>query len=827
MYSLKLSRNRRLIHTRRFKFKILVIILTFCIIASLQQLLASQLSNYTIHSQQSFNQPQYYPLTQTVDPKLYQPIANWVGRLILPKQDKLNSNSDWVWFEVQYAPSETELIGKRVRLEWKNQPELKAYVKAVTRDVNFTPATLASQKQGNIHPSRLNNLSQVTPLRSLAGGRPNDDVIVTLDDADFVEVNNQEILQINKEPVLATGRFYGLVDIESNNKQLFQVRHYNPDSGDFNGEKETIYIPQQVVDTRNIPPSTTNKLAESTVTKGWYIYGAKNKEGIFTVQALTPYSLFQLQPDNLILKPQTAQNYLKRYWEITPEDKGKLTRVLIDPTSTESEYPVSKWQEGDKAIVLNVFGGIGGEKAESLGVPKTITGHFAFGIAEIIRSPFTKELEFDIKYHQIYAHNSDGIISGTHTWADYMGNLQRGWLFTRPVADILVKFDPVIQDYNFDDITISPLNEFERQLQIMMARYRVGDGTGNATVTPATSCIQDSSQALYAAIAIIKQKIKSNPKIQNWLQQHPNHPQTLRFQQLTNLSKQLEQQLLPLRIVRSDWESSVDTLAGIGDTTQPFIDSSIWAALTSWRTMMPRQAQDELATLFWKQKAKLWFLQTYQVGGWNPEIAPLAPTPLFGQIKLPFTNVPIISILLNRILASLTIPTWHDWLIAALAILAYTTIALPLGFSTGFLQLQIWAAKPIEYFFLMLRCAITPAIAEELFFRVLFLPHPSTAVNWQIWNLWAALSLLIFILYHPLNAKTFYKDGYPTFFQPIFLFLAALLGITCTITYALTSSLWIIIFIHWLVVVLWLAFFGGIDKLKHKEMQTELNTINF
>jgi len=43
--------------------------------------------------------------------------------------------------------------------------------------------------------------------------------------------------------------------------------------------------------------------------------------------------------------------------------------------------------------------------------------------------------------------------------------------------------------------------------------------------------------------------------------------------------------------------------------------------------MMPRQAQDELATLFWKQKAKLWFLETYQVGGWNPEIAPLAPTP--------------------------------------------------------------------------------------------------------------------------------------------------------------------------------------------------------
>ncbi len=811
--------KRKLSINGRFRQKILVIILIICTsLTFIQQLLASQQSNYTIHSQQSFNQPNYYPLTQTVNPK-YQPIGNWVGKLILPKKPEINSdanNSDWVWFEVQYAPPEAEnLIGKVVRLEWQNQPQLKSYVKAVTRDVKFTPATLASQKQGNIHPQRLNNLSQVTPLRSLAGARTNDDVIVTLYDAEVVEARNQQILQINKEPVLATGRFYGLVDIISNNRELFQVRHYNPDSGDFiNGEQETIYIPQQVVDTRNISPSTINKLAESTVSKGWYIYGAKNEQGIFTVQAIAPRSLFQLQPDTVILNPKTAQNYLKKYWEITPKDKGTLTRVLIDPTSTD-EYPVSKWREGDKAIVINVFGGIGGEKAESLGVPKTITGHFAFGIAEIIRSPFTKELEFDIKYHQIYAHNCDGIISGTHTWTDYMGNLQRGWLATRPVTDILVKFDPVTQDYNFDNITISPLNEFERQLQIMMARYRVGDGTGNATVTPAASCIQDSSQALYAAIAIIKQKIKSNPKIQDWLQQHPNHPQTLRFQQLSSLSNELEKQLLPLGIVRADWESGVDTLAGIGDTKETFRDSSIWAALTSWRTMMPRQAQDELATLFWKQKAKLWFLQTYQVGGWNPEIVPLAPTPLLGQIKLPFSNVSIISIILNRILASAFIPTLHDWLIAALALLIYTVIAIPLGFSTGFLQLQILSAKPIEYFFLTLRCLITPGITEEFFFRVLFLPHPTEAVNWQRWSVWAALSLLIFILYHPLNAKTLYKDGYPTFFDPQFLLLATLLGLTCTITYALTGSAWTIIFIHWLVVVLWLLVFGGIGKLSN------------
>ncbi|MEO1374529.1 MAG: CPBP family glutamic-type intramembrane protease [Cyanobacteria bacterium J06635_10] len=182
-----------------------------------------------------------------------------------------------------------------------------------------------------------------------------------------------------------------------------------------------------------------------------------------------------------------------------------------------------------------------------------------------------------------------------------------------------------------------------------------------------------------------------------------------------------------------------------------------------------------------------------------------------------------ISIILNRILASVFIPTMHDWFIASLALLVYTAIALPLGFSTGFLQLQIYATKPINYFFLILRCLLTPAITEEFVFRIFFLPHPTEVfllkkiswvpVNWQKWSLWAALSLLMFIIYHPLNAKTFYRDGYPTFFEPIFLTLATLLGLTCTITYALTGCAWIIIFIHWLVVVLWLLIFGGMDKL--------------
>jgi len=189
--------------------------------------------------------------------------------------------------------------------------------------------------------------------------------------------------------------------------------------------------------------------------------------------------------------------------------------------------------------------------------------------------------------------------------------------------------------------------------------------------------------------------------------------------------------------------------------------------------------------------------------------------------KLSFVNMSLISIILNRILASLFIPSLDDWLIFILAVLTYAAIALPLGFSTGFLQLQIYTTKPINYLFLILRCLITPAITEEFFFRVFFLPHPTEVINWQKWSLWASLSLLMFIIYHPLNAKTFYRDGYPTFFDPIFLILTTLLGLTCTITYALTGSAWIMIFIHWLVVVLWLLIFGGMHRLEHKEGDKE------
>ncbi len=785
-------------------------------------------NNYTIHQHQTFNQPQFYPLSQTVDSQLYQPVAEWVGRLILPTPEQIRSGSDWVWLEVQVAPLQHQnLVGKVLRLEWQDQPEIKSYLKAVKRDVHFTQDTKSSIASGIVNPQRLDGRLQVGPLHSLAGARPHDNVIVGLNDVKLLENVGTSTLQIDHEPVQVTGRFYGLVkilnpEITSSRypaspvcpgklpcpSDFFQVRHYNPISQNFDGVLETIRIPQQVFDSRNIPPSTPRQLETSPAGKaGWYIYGAQDAQGIFVVQGIAPRSLFQLQSEQRIFGQEPGIKYIKQQnWQFI--DKGTIRKVLLEPQTSTS----TGWKPGDQALLIHTFGGIGGQKGETIS-GYTVTGHFAFGLALVVRDPFTQELQFSIQYQQVYAHNPDGIIAGKQSWTEFMGNLQRGWVATRPTSDVLIKYAPVTEDYDFGGIKLSPLGEFLKQLQVMMARYRVGDGTGNATVTPATSCVQDSSQALYITIKAIQQQVVGNPSIQQWLTNHPQDEQTLRFQKLISLGADLERQLTPLRIVRADWEHNAEYLTGIGNTSSAVKDGSIWAGLSSWQTMMPRLAQDELATLFFKHGAKLWFLRTNQIGGWNPDIIPLAPTGLLGQITIPLTNLAPIPGIFQRLLLSLALPQPQDWLIVGVILFIYGAIALPFGFRSGFLHFSFTTANWWQQLQIALKAAIFPALSEELCFRVLPLAHPIEVINWQKWGLWAAFMISLFIFYHPFNAKTFFKAGIPTFFDPIFLTLAGFLGLTCTVAYAMTGSLWAIAFIHWMVVVVWLLGLGGLKKL--------------
>ncbi len=770
----------------------------------------------------------------------YHPNGEWIGKLILPTPTQIAQSKliDWVWIEIHHAPDlQQQLTGKTVVLTWQSQSAIQADSRQVTTDIHFTPATIASQHRGNLHPHRLNGRKQVGALQSLAGARSVDDVWVKLGGVALADVG---IMTIDREPIQITGTLRGLVTILGTDlnrpdtvkpeslpvacpgtqpcpSEYFRVQHYNSLSQQFDGQIETVRIPQVSATAAGLYPSTIRDLDRSPAgIQGWYIYGdiTPAPQPIFTVAALEPRSLFTFTPTRTITTPADRLNYFNyQHWQATSQQKGQLSQVSFSKSTPKL---------GTKALLIHLFGGIGGKTADQPGVWQTVTGHFAYGMATVVQDEFTQQLQWSIDYSQIYAHNPDGIVAGKQDWATYLGNLQRGWLATRPVADLLISYPPVTEDYDFGGIKISPLTELQRQLHIFAARYRTGDGTGISSVSPATSCVQDANQALYITIQRLSENVRSQPQIQAWITNHPQSPQTRRFQELQTLGTELETALAPLRIVRQDWQQNTAKLAGISQ--QQFrASTNPLAGLLSWRTMLPRGAQDGIGKIFSHRGAEIWFLNTNQVGGHNPDIIPIAPTILFGQMG-------ILAILMIRIWAGLvTIPANSIECLAVVGILGgYGIMAMCFSWKYGFLQFSRPENRQPprairQEIIAICQLFLLPALVEEVLFRLLLIPHPietPTATDLLFWSL---VSLCLFIIYHPLNALTFYPAGKPTFMDWRFLTLAGCLGICCLSVYLFTGSIWSAVVIHWLAVVIWLNFLGGKQRLQISNFRVTKN----
>jgi len=791
-------------------------------------------SSYTLGQAAPFNRPDYYPIVNPSSPDdLYRPVGDWIGRLILPDAAEFEgaaAPTDWVWVELSHTPpAAQDLLGQTVRLEWSATPLLPNYPDLVRHDIRFSEEASTVIAQGNVLPTRLNGRQQVGPLQSLAGARPHDDVEVLLDRVQRVESrNNVSILQTDWEPIQITGRLYGLVNIlrldESRSdappvdcptqpnctSEYFRVQHYNGASGQFDGAEAVVRIPQQPADRNGRFLSTPHDLQHSPAgTAGWYLYGAYNSAGMFTVQALKPRSLVQLQPTEVVLGKRAGRTYIgQQNWQHMAARKGTLQSVIVDPQQKTVEGAIAQWQEGDTALLIHLFGGIGGDNGESSPL-FTVTGHYAYGLATVIREAITGELQFAIRYQQIYANNTNAVVSGTLDWTAYMGDLQRGWLGTRPVSDSLIKFDALARPFQFGNeaLPVSILRELLIQTQVLTARYRTGDGMGFAAVTPATSCVQDSSQALFIAIERLKQSILGNEAMQTWLQEHPNDPESLRFRRVVAVGDALNAILVPRGIVRPDWKQNAEFLAGISGSGTLGYEASLKNAFLSWRSIMPRQAHDEVNQILLNAGAQLWFLRTNQVGGFDPTLSPIAPTTVLGQI-------PLLSNPLNRFLSALLTPLqFRGWMLLLAALGLYGAIALPYGLKTGFLHATLPALPRWLFPLMLLRLFFLPALGEEAV-RVLIVPHPSEGVGVGSWVAWAALSLGLYVLYHPVNARMFYPAGAPTFYTAPFLCLCTLLGLACTLLYAMTGSLLGLVLLHWVVVSLWILCLNGYSKLQ-------------
>jgi predicted Abi (CAAX) family protease len=106
-----------------------------------------------------------------------------------------------------------------------------------------------------------------------------------------------------------------------------------------------------------------------------------------------------------------------------------------------------------------------------------------------------------------------------------------------------------------------------------------------------------------------------------------------------------------------------------------------------------------------------------------------------------------------------------------------------------------------------------PALGEELLFRGTLLPHPGEATPWPVLLAWSALGIGLFVLYHPLAGRLWYRRAERVFHDPRFLLQTALLGVATTALYQASGSLWPAVLLHALAVLVWLERLGGSQHL--------------
>lgn len=782
-------------------------------------------SSYALVQRAPFNRPDFYPLERRPNPALYRPHADWIGRLILPEPaEAAASGEDWAWLEVEQAPAAAaHLVGRRVPLAWADLPRLRALVALLTTDIHLGVEARSLAAQGNVVPWRLDGRTRVGPLQSLAGARPEDDLTVRLEGVELADAASLSaplparvegpVLRIPTPPVQISGRWMARVKLlralpgrAGEAGDLFRVRHYDPRSHGYGGPEETVRIPSQ-------PPNRDGRrifdaagLLDNPIgAEGWTLYGAPAADGLFTVQGLLPQALVQLKPDGQLRGTGAGLGHLARgNWDAAATRRGSFRRTALEPDAMPRP-----WALGDHALLIHAFGGIGGPGGEP--TPGfTVTGHFAFGEAEVIADPFGGEPRFDLRYHQIYANNPDGIVSGSQEWSAWSGDLQRGWLGLRPISDVLVRQDPAL------------LAALRLQAEVLMARYRSGDGRGVAAVTATTSCVQDSAQALWTTVELLRQGLLSGPS--------PSAGQAGG----ESLGRSIEGVLVPFGIVRPDWHGNAELIAtalraadraepgsGVGSgvssvgpavapgpTVGPFQRGlSPLDALLSLHSILPRRGHDAFAALFLRRGAPLWILRTNQIPGANTRYEPLAPSLLLGRL-------PLVGELQRRLADGLLAPLDERQVALCLLGLAlYAAVALALGLGSGFLEPGHPWPRPRRLLSAAASLLPMPALGEELLFRGALLPHPGEGTPWPVLLAWSALGIGLFVAYHPLAGRLWYRRAERVFHDPRFLLQTALLGVATTALYQGSGSLWPGVLLHALAVLVWLERLGGSQLL--------------
>lgn len=164
--------------------------------------------------------------------------------------------------------------------------------------------------------------------------------------------------------------------------------------------------------------------------------------------------------------------------------------------------------------------------------------------------------------------------------------------------------------------------------------------------------------------------------------------------------------------------------------------------------------------------------------------------------------------------AIVTLPPARTWLHCLLVYAAFAALALSIGFGSGLLRLSLAELSPKTFALLAITTFISPALAEEICFRVLPLPRNPARVTKRRLALLSTASLVAFVAAHPLSAWLFRPVAWALFTSPEFLTIAAFLGAASTAVYLISKSLWPPVLLHWTAVLTWITLLGGQAQLK-------------
>lgn len=149
--------------------------------------------------------------------------------------------------------------------------------------------------------------------------------------------------------------------------------------------------------------------------------------------------------------------------------------------------------------------------------------------------------------------------------------------------------------------------------------------------------------------------------------------------------------------------------------------------------------------------------------------------------------------------------------LSAMAFVVYAALALPIGFGSGLIAPQLANGK--LFLFLPFTLLVFPSLLEEAFFRGLLIPRNIRDRGTRQVLFYALLSSVLFVLWHPLNALTVNPGAREIFLNPWFLAITFFLGLSCSLGYIYSRSLWVPVLMHWWTVLAWVLFLGGRNLL--------------